>query len=145
MFKTYASSVSLSDALSNLHVCNICPLVGANKKSDENKKRKAEWACSGCKLLHFKKQFCLCMGSYWIYRAIFISQLLLLDLAVEIDHGPGKKILAYRLDLLDHVCLWNCILDCLIYCISSKVDPKVLQFTKVISPCNLNSLGIDGG
>jgi hypothetical protein len=65
-----------------------------------------------------KNGFSLAWVPYWIYRAIFISQLLLVDLVVEIDHGPGKKILAYRLDLLDLVCLWNCILDCLIYCIS---------------------------
>ena len=62
------------------------------------------------------------------------------------DHVGVHQYTIYEVFIYDEklsyiVCLWPCILDCLIYCISLNVNLKRLQLTKVISPIHLNNLG----
>jgi hypothetical protein len=64
MFKTYASTVSLSDSLSNLHVCNICPLVGANKKVMKIRREKMNEHVLDVNCYISKKRFSLAWVPY---------------------------------------------------------------------------------
>jgi hypothetical protein len=61
------------------------------------------------------------------------------------DHAGVHQYTIYEVFIYDEklsyiVCLWPCILDYLIYCISLNVTLKRFQLTKVISPIHLNNI-----